>query len=325
MISLMEVKMDSEDKYQHQPVMLEEALKGLDMNPDGVYVDATFGRGGHARAILQALNQQGRLLVIDRDPSAIAVAKRLQATDERLMVQQGAFSKLYVACEVRGLVGKVDGVLMDVGVSSPQLEEVTRGFSFKQDGPLDMRMDPTTGISAQDWLNTAKESEIAFIFKTYGEERFYRRMAKAVVKARTIALITSTQQLAAILTKANPAWEKSKHPARRCFQAIRIFINDELNELSLGLNQALAVLKPGGRLVVISFHSLEDRIVKRFIQTQEKGDEYPARLPIAANQLHQLLRRVGRKILPSSLEIAKNPRARSAVLRVAEKSGATKK
>lgn len=308
------------EQQEHISVMLEPVLQGLNIRPDGIYIDATFGRGGHTRAILALLNQNGRLLVLDRDPEAILDAKALAAIDKRVIVRQGTFKNLFMLCEAENWIGKVDGILFDLGVSSPQLDAAERGFSFKNDGPLDMRMDPFTGISAADWLNSAEESEINEVLKILGEERFHRRIAHAIIAARNVAPITTTRQLAEIVSKANPAWEKIKHPATRSFQAIRILINNELEEITLGLDQALEILKVGGRLAVISFHSLEDRLVKRFIQKHEKGDEHPIGLPILASQTNQRLRRLGRAIKPSEREIAKNKRARSATLRLAEKS-----
>lgn len=307
------------EKSAHIPVMLDAVLEGLNIHPEGIYIDATFGRGGHARAILDKLNQSGRLLVLDRDPEAIFEAHALAAKDKRLTVKQGSFKNLYTWCEAEDLIGKVDGILFDLGVSSPQLDSANRGFSFKNDGPLDMRMDPSTGISAADWLNSAEETAISTVLQTLGEERFHRRIARAIVAGRNAAPITTTRQLAEIVSKANPAWEKIKHPATRSFQAIRIFINNELEEITLGLDQALEILANGGRLAVISFHSLEDRLVKRFIQKHEKGDEHPIGLPILASQMNQRLRRLGRSIKPMEGEIAKNKRARSAILRLAEK------
>ncbi len=306
---------------EHHPVMLQEVLQGLNIDPAGIYIDATFGRGGHARAILETLNQQGRLLVLDKDPEAIRVAEELSQQDDRLISYQSSFSHLQTLCEKEGIVGRVKGILMDLGVSSPQLDTAERGFSFRLNGPLDMRMDPTCGVSAAEWLNEAEEQEIAWVLKSYGEEKFYRRIARAIVVARTVLPLETTQQLAEIIAKANPAWEKHKHPATRCFQAIRIWINRELEDLTGALDQALAVLAVGGRLAVISFHSLEDRIVKRFIQKHEKGDEYPRDLPIMARELHPKLQRVVRQMKPSLVEIEQNSRARSAVLRVAEKIG----
>lgn len=308
-------------KTLHTPVMLDAVLEGLNIQPQGTYIDATFGRGGHARAILEKLNQEGQLFVFDRDPEAICEANTLAANDKRVKAQSGSFKNLYAFCEAENLIGRVDGILFDLGVSSPQLDSAARGFSFKQDGPLDMRMDPTTGISAADWLNTAEEAVISEVLKTLGEERFHKRIARAIIVARQLSPITATRQLAEIVSKANPAWEKTKHPATRSFQAIRIFINNELEEISLGLEQALEILAEGGRLAVISFHSLEDRLVKRFIQKHEKGDDYPIGLPVLASQMNQKLRRIGRSIKPTESEVEKNKRARSAILRLAEKGG----
>ena len=307
------------EKSAHIPVMLNAVVEGLNIHPEGIYIDATFGRGGHARAILEKLNQNGRLLVLDRDPEAISEANALALKNQHLSVRQGSFKNLYTWCEAEDLIGKVNGILFDLGVSSPQLDAASRGFSFKNDGPLDMRMDPSTGISAADWLNSAEETVISTVLQKFGEERFHRRIARAIIAARNTAPITTTRQLAEIVSKANPAWEKIKHPATRSFQAIRIFINNELEEITLGLEQALEILANGGRLAVISFHSLEDRLVKRFIQKHEKGDEHPIGLPILASQMNQRLRRLGRSIKPMDAEIAKNKRARSAILRLAEK------
>lgn len=304
---------------EHRSVMVEEVLTGLNILPGGYYVDATFGRGGHSRAILEKLNSKGRLWVMDRDPEALKVAHLLAKEDPRVTVWSGPFSILYTFCKEAGMMGKMNGITLDLGVSSPQLEVAERGFSFIQEGPLDMRMDPTTGESAAAWLNRSEESEIAWVLKTYGEERFHRRIARAIVAARELLPITSTLQLAEIVAKANPAWEKHKNPATRSFQAIRIFINNELGELSSTLEHALEILAPQGRLAVISFHSLEDRIVKRFIQKHERGDEYPPGFPVIGNAPNQKLRRIGRKIKPSLHEIEENIRARSAILRVAER------
>jgi len=311
---------DSVD-IEHHPVMLPEVLAGLNLKPEGIYVDATFGRGGHSQAILAALGEKGRLLVLDKDPAAIQVARQLNEQDRRVTVQQGSFTLLERFCEEQGVNQAVDGILMDLGVSSPQLDTAERGFSFQLEGPIDMRMDPTTGQSAGEWLNTAKEADIAYVLKTYGEERFSGRIARAIVAAREITPLQNTKELAGIIAKANPAWEKFKHPATRSFQAIRIWVNQELEDLSIGLKQALKVLAIGGRLVVLSFHSLEDRIVKRFIQKEEKGDEYPRDLPVMEVDFHRTLKRVGSQQKPSSMETNLNARARSATLRVAEKIG----
>jgi 16S rRNA (cytosine1402-N4)-methyltransferase len=303
----------------HQAIMVTEVLTGLKVQPEGVYVDATFGRGGHTKAILSALGPNGRLLVMDRDPVAVEVAQALAEGDSRVSVRHSPFSKLYAFCQDRGVVGKVNGVLLDLGVSSPQLDTADRGFSFRLDGPLDMRMDPTAGVSATEWINQADEQDISEVLKMYGEERFHRRMAVAIVAARALRPIKTTLELANIVSKANPAWEKHKHPATRAFQAIRLFVNNELGELSQCLEQILSVLAPKGRLVVLSFHSLEDRIVKQFIQKHERGDEHPRGLPIPFKDLNQRLKRVGNKTKPSDAEVQDNPRARSAVLRIAER------
>lgn len=306
---------------EHQPVMLEEVLLGLNIKPNGIYVDATFGRGGHSQAILAQLNAQGRLLVLDKDPEAILVAKELSNQDKRVVFKQGSFALLKDFCEEQRVSGQVNGVFMDLGVSSPQLDTAERGFSFQKDGPIDMRMDPATGQSAGEWLNLASEADIAFVLKTYGEERFSKRLARAIAEARALSPLQTTKELANIIRHAHPAWEKFKHPATRSFQAIRIWINRELDDLSLGLDSALQVLTNGGRLVVLSFHSLEDRIVKQFIQKGERGDEYPKGLPVMAVDFNPALKRVGSKQKPSLVETNRNVRARSATLRVAEKIG----
>lgn len=294
--------------------MYKEVLTGLMVNPDGIYVDATFGRGGHSRGILSVLNEKGRLLVMDRDPEAIKVAKSLPVSS-----CQEPFSRLKAFCDREGVTGRVSGVLFDLGVCSTQLDDPQRGFSFLQDGPLDMRMDPSVGENAAEWLARAKADEIADVLYHYGEERYSRRIARAIVQAREEKPITRTEVLAEIIKKAHPAWEKHKHPATRAFQAIRIFINQELSEIDLGLEQALDVLMPTGRLVVISFHSLEDRKVKQFIHRQERGEEFPMEVPVLAEQVNSRLRRVGKAQKPSEKEVAQNVRARSAILRIAEK------
>lgn len=304
---------------EHKPVMLSEVIKGLNIRPDGIYIDATFGRGGHARAILQALGNEGRLYAMDRDPQAQTYAIDLMDKDARFSFKSQAFSGLSEFCDAFNIKNKVNGIVLDLGVSSPQLDQADRGFSFKMSGPLDMRMDPTQGISAADWINAAKEEEIQTVLRDFGEERFYKRIANAIVIARNSTPITSTEQLAEIVKRANPAWEKHKHPATRSFQAIRIYINRELEELSSCLNQVLSVLAPEGRLVVICFHSLEDRLVKQFIHKNE-NDIYPKDLPIQSAKLVIPLRRIGAKQKANALEVANNPRSRSAVLRVAEKT-----
>lgn len=303
----------------HLPVLFHEALEALNITPEGVYIDGTFGRGGHSRAILQALGPSGRLLGIDKDPEAIECARNLFADDGRFEIRQGSFAQLEQIAAAAGLVGRVNGVLLDLGVSSPQLDKAERGFSFLHDGPLDMRMDNSSGISAADWLNGAEADEIAQVFKTYGEERFARRIARAIVEARGMQPIQTTGRLAEIVAAANPAWEKGKHPATRCFQAIRIHINRELDDLKACLDQSLRVLAPGGRLAVISFHSLEDRIVKRFMRDAERGEQFPPGIPVTEQQRNSRLRRIGKAIKPSRREVDENPRARSSVLRVAER------
>jgi len=308
----------------HKPVLCDEVIEALNIKPNGCYIDATFGRGGHSRAILAKLSANGHLWVIDQDPSAIEVANSLAAQDKRLTVCHARFDVLQAYCVEQGISGKVDGILLDLGVSSPQLDDPSRGFSFMQAGPLDMRMDTSQGQSAGEWLAAAPEGEIADVLYTYGEERFSRRIAKAIVTARAEAPIETTDRLAEIIKKANPAWEKHKHPATRSFQAIRIYINQELTTLEDTLRQTLAVLAPGGRLAVISFHSLEDRIVKQFIQHHAKPAPLPRvlrHLPIMEDQPAFIpdLKMIGRKLRPSDAEIDTNPRARSALLRVAEK------
>ncbi|MFK7865182.1 MAG: 16S rRNA (cytosine(1402)-N(4))-methyltransferase RsmH [Pseudohongiellaceae bacterium] len=303
----------------HESVLLEESVCGLDVQTNGVYVDATFGRGGHSAEILKRLGNQGRLLVFDRDLDAIAVASKLSAEDPRVVVVHAPFSELGKTVNEMGLTGQVDGVLFDLGVSSPQLDNPERGFSFMRSGPLDMRMDTTRGTSASQWINAASEKEIADVIYQFGEERHSRRMARRVVEERQESPIEDTGRLAEIIKQANPAWEKDKHPATRAFQGIRIFINEEFAELESGISQAVNLIKVGGRLVIISFHSLEDRIVKKFISLQAKGDKYPRDLPIMNSQLSPVLKSIGKAQKASHAELAKNPRSRSAVLRVAEK------
>ncbi len=304
---------------QHLPVLLEEAVTALAIKPDGFYVDGTFGRGGHSRAILEQLNDDGRLLGLDRDPQAIIAGQALAAEDSRFSIEHCAFSQLSEVIHQRLWQQRIDGILLDIGVSSPQLDEAARGFSFMQDGPLDMRMDTSSGISAAQWLAQAEEVEIATVIKTLGEERYGKRIARAIVEQRQQTPLTTTRQLAELIDKASPSRDKFKHPATRTFQAIRIFINNELDELSSALEQAMEVLAVGGRLAVISFHSLEDRIVKRFFRDEAKGDDLPAHFPIRAAELNPRLKIVGKAIQASDAEVAANPRARSAVLRVAEK------
>lgn len=308
-----------QQQVEHATVLRDEAVAALVTDPNGFYVDGTFGRGGHSAAILERLSSGGRLLAIDKDPQAIATARDRFAGDQRFDIVQGSFAQLKRYVEDRGALGAVDGVLLDLGVSSPQLDQPERGFSFLADGPLDMRMDPTAGISAADWLATAKEEDIAEVLKVYGEERFARRMARAIVREREQAPILRTARLAEIVAAANPAWEKGKHPATRAFQAIRIFINRELEDLETLLADVLDVLAIGGRLVVISFHSLEDRVVKRFIRRQEKGPQLPRGLPVRDDELEIRMRGLGKAVRASEEEVRTNVRSRSAIMRVAER------
>jgi 16S rRNA (cytosine1402-N4)-methyltransferase len=303
---------------QHLTVLLREAVEALAIRPAGVYVDATFGRGGHSRAILAQLGPQGRLLAMDRDPRAIAVAAAIG--DARLKVVHRPFAEVGDAVREAGF-GGVDGVLMDIGVSSPQLDEGERGFSFRFDAPLDMRMDTTQGETAAEWLARADEREITQVVRDYGEERFAFQIAKKIVAARSERPVATTGQLAALVREAVRTREPGQDPATRTFQALRIHINQELEQLALTLPQAVDMLNPGGRLVVISFHSLEDRIVKRFMRDEASpASSLPKNLPLTAAQLPQArLRLVGKPVKASDAEVAANPRARSAVMRVAEK------
>ncbi len=295
-------------------MLLAESVSALSVRADGSYLDGTFGRGGHSRAILSRLSQAGRLIAVDKDPAAEASAQVL-AEDSRFQFVPGSFADISRVVSD----GSLDGILLDLGVSSPQLDDATRGFGFNGDGPLDMRMDTRSGMTAAEWVAAAPEQEIADVIKTYGEERFAKRMASAVVRARVEAPITSTRQLASIIAEANPKWEPHKHPATRAFQAIRIFINRELEDLELALSLMVDKLKIGGRLVVISFHSLEDRIVKRFMRDQARGIQLPRHVPVVDSDAGKTLNLIGKAIRPSDEEIARNPRSRSAVMRVAER------
>lgn len=304
----------------HRPVLLREALEGLAPASDGLIVDCTFGRGGHSRAILDCLGSEGRLLALDKDPDAVASPEALALSrDGRFVLEHGSFNRLREMVERHGWLGRVAGVLMDLGVSSPQLDEAGRGFSFMRSGPLDMRMDTSRGATAAEWLAKVAEGELARVLRDFGEERFARRIAQAVVIRRMQRPFLTTGDLAETIERAVPSREKGKHPATRSFQAIRIFINHELDELEQGLEQALEILQPGGRLAVIAFHSLEDRIVKRYMRDEERGGgPNDPRLPVR-NARPARLKRVGKAVLPGEEEIAENPRARSAVLRVAER------
>lgn len=306
---------------EHITVLLHEAVDGLAIRPDGIYVDGTFGRGGHSRLILDHLGPNGRLYAIDRDPRAVATAQSWQ--DPRFEIISGPFSSLYQYMAERHLLGKVDGLLLDLGVSSPQLDEAERGFSFMQDGPLDMRMDPEHGESAAEWLTHAEVDDISYVLHTYGEERFAKKIARAIVHDRETTPFTRTRQLAELIARLVPSKEKHKHPATRSFQAIRIHINQELQEIEQTLAASLDVLAPGGRLAVISFHSLEDRLIKQFIRRQEKGEPIPRGLPLTEDQIRktQTFLSVSKAIKPSDAEVAVNTRSRSSVLRVAERLG----
>ena len=306
-------------KSFHESVLRKEAVSALAVKPDGIYIDATFGRGGHSRAILEQLGSTGRLIAIDRDPDAIEEAFKLQQQDSRLEVAHATFSQLEDLVESKDIHEQVDGILFDLGVSSPQLDTAERGFSFMRDGPLDMRMNPTKGFSAAMWLNYAKENDIADVLYKFGEERHSRRIARSIVATRETRLILTTNQLAEIAKQANPSWEKDKHPATRTFQAVRIYINKEFDEIEHGLTSSLSFLRKSGRQVVISFHSLEDRIVKKFIAMQTKGDNFPRDLPVTSSMLNPRLKPICKRIKASADEIENNPRARSAVMRVAEK------
>jgi 16S rRNA (cytosine1402-N4)-methyltransferase len=307
---------------QHVPVLLEEVLVALNVRAGGCYVDATFGRGGHTAAILEQVGKEGRVIAIDRDPSAIAAGRERFVADKRLTLVSSPFSKLGEIVAQLGLLGRVDGVLLDLGVSSPQLDDATRGFSFAQDGPLDMRMDPNSGIDAAHFIARAPEHELVRVIREFGEERFAKRIARAIVAARVAAPITTTGRLASIVADAVPTREPGKHPATRTFQAIRIHINNEFPEIQAALAGALAALGPGGRLCAISFHSLEDVIVKRFIQTHSQDDPVYAGLPNIPAHARAKLARIGKAIHPSEAEVARNPRARSAIMRVAERMAA---
>lgn len=303
----------------HYSVLLEAAVEGLVVDKAGFYIDGTFGRGGHSACVIDALADNGRLMAIDKDPAAIEVAHERFAGEHRFEIAHGSFAQMEEFVAQRDMAGLVDGILLDLGVSSPQLDEAERGFSFMQDGPLDMRMNSDAGMTAADWVNSAEESEIARVLKEYGEERFAKRIARAIVESREAKTITRTLQLARIVADANPAWEKGKNPATRAFQGIRIHINNELGDLESVLEQSLRILKPGGRLVVISFHSLEDRLVKRFIRRQEKGPELPPGLPVTEDQIDKTMRSIGKAVKADAAELAENVRSRSAVMRVAQK------
>lgn len=313
--------MTESERQEHMPVLREEAVRALNIKPDGIYVDGTFGRGGHSGEILRRLGRGGRLIVFDKDEVALKAARTQFGDDPRLHPVHGSFARLAEVAQELGVAGRVDGLLLDLGVSSPQLDRPERGFSFMQEGPLDMRMDRSTGQTAAEWLATAKEEEIAQVIRDYGEERFARRIARAIVRERASVPLHSTRQLAALIERTVPGRDPHKHPATRTFQAIRIFINQELEDLRQVLAQSLEVLRSGGRLVVISFHSLEDRIVKQFMREQARGPRLPKGVPVQHERLRGRLRLIGKAVRASEEEVAANPRARSAVMRVAEVTG----
>ena len=305
----------------HIPVLLHEALDALCIRSDGIYLDCTFGRGGHSRAILASLDEGGRLIGFDRDPSAVAVAQDLAKKDSRFEIVHTAFSELESALDSIA-IARVHGVLMDLGVSSPQLDQAERGFSFQVDGPLDMRMDPTSGQSAADWIARADTDEIADVLWVLGEERFSRRIARAIAEARKVEPIVTTAQLSKIVSDAQPKKDQNKHPATRTFQAIRLHINEELSEVEQGLEAAVKRLEAGGRLAVISFHSLEDRLVKRALRDASRFPQGDPRMPLPDSVTKPRMRLMGKAIKAGTGELGMNPRARSAVLRVAERTEA---
>lgn len=294
-------------------------MTALTIDPNGLYLDCTFGRGGHSRAILARLGAAGRLIALDRDPDAVAAGRSLAAADARFTLLHARFGALGAALARAGRQERLNGILLDLGVSSPQLDTAQRGFSFIADGPLDMRMDPQSGESAAHWLARADGSEIAAVLRDFGEERFAKRIARAIVTARADGELATTAQLADLVARAVPTREPGKHPATRTFQALRIHVNDELNEIQRALDQVCALLATAGRLVVISFHSLEDRIVKRFIRQEVRGPAFPKGLPVKATDTAGRLCAIGKPVRPAPAELAANPRARSAIMRVAER------
>ena len=304
----------------HTSVMVKEVVEALNIRPDGTYVDATFGRGGHTRAILQCLGPAGRVLAIDRDPDACRYGHEVFANEPRMLLVLARFSDLAAIIEREGLRQRITGMVFDLGVSSPQLDHASRGFSFQKQGPLDMRMDFSTGETVADWLSAVEEAELVRVLRELGEERYAKRIARAVVGARGHVPLTTTTELAALISQCVPTAEPGKHPATRTFQALRIKVNGELDELDVILSQIESLLSVNGRLVVISFHSLEDRRVKHFFRRCARGDRYPPDLPITRDQIRPTLRLVGKLLRPTSEEVDLNPRARSAVMRVAERT-----
>ena len=304
----------------HEAVLKQEAIDALVIESDGNFVDCTYGRGGHSQMILDRLTENGRLMVIDKDLTAIGHAKDRFQGDPRVTVVHGSFNNIASYIDEHDF-GPLDGILIDLGVSSPQLDEAERGFSFMGDGPLDMRMNQSVGQTVAEWLAVAEERDISFVLRKYGEERFARRIARSIVETREETPLTTTHQLSSLIEAAIPKRDIHKHPATRSFQALRIYINDELKDLETCLDSVVSLLKKDGRLVVISFHSLEDRIVKRFMRNQARGEDLPSRLPIRDAEIKRYLRLIGKRIKPSDKEIDRNRRARSSIMRVAEKIG----
>jgi len=304
---------------EHLPVLFNEALEALHIRADGVYFDGTFGRGGHAGAVLDQLGESGRLLAMDKDIDAIRYAQKRFADDKKFEITQGSFAMMADVVNQAGLMGQVSGVLLDLGVSSPQLDNADRGFSFMKEGPLDMRMDTSSGQSAAEWLANAEHEVISDVIRDYGEERHHWKIAKAIVEYRQEQPLETTLQLAKLIESVVPGREKGKHPATRTFQAIRIYINRELDDLMKGLEQAVDVLEEGGRLVVISFHSLEDRRVKRFLREKSQGKRLPIDLPVQYEKTGAVLKLVGKAVRAGKEELERNVRARSAIMRIAEK------
>lgn len=307
------------NNFKHQSVLLKEAIDGLNIQKNGIYIDGTFGRGGHSRAILEKLNENGKLIAIDKDIEAISYANSHFANNPCFSIIKNSFAKIDEIALQLNILGKVNGILLDLGVSSPQLDDASRGFSFLNAGPLDMRMDTEQALTAKDFINNADVKEMSYVFRKYGEEKFASRIARAIASARENGEISTTELLADIIKQANPKWEKHKHPATRVFQAIRIYINQELTDLMLGLKNCVKALAVGGRLAVISFHSLEDRIVKQFMRDEEKGEPIPFNIPVKDIDLKKTFQRIGKAIKPTQNEVSQNPRARSAILRIGEK------
>ena len=306
----------------HAPVLHDEVIAGMQIKPDGRYVDGTYGRGGHARSILSALGPKGHLIVMDRDPEAISNARQSFGEDARVTIIHDDYANLFARMEALGLLEQIDGILLDLGVSSPQLDDASRGFSFQHQGPLDMRMNPEQGVSAAEWLAIAEESEIARVLWEYGEEKFSRRIARRIVAQRQTDPIEDTAGLARLISESMPRPKNNRHPATRSFQAIRIHINQELQQVERLLDSVIDLLRLGGRLLIISFHSLEDRLVKRFFKKESTAPRIPRGLPVRDSEINVLvrLRLIGRSIRAGAEELSQNPRSRSAVLRIAERA-----